>query len=466
MEKQLFESQVRNSLVECLSMDSKTLEQIDTLACAVSGGADSIAMLSALKSILNGTSIRLLCVNVNHNIRPVEQTLGDSEFVGEFCKSIGVEFFYYEVEPNKIKKECEDSKRCVEDVAREIRYDIFREFIEAQHVDYLCVAHNSDDQAETLLMRFLQGSSVSSGISFANGKIIRPLLNISRAEIESYLSADNTGFRTDLTNMDTAYFRNRIRHVVVPLLDENFPQWKKSAFSFASRMKEKEDALGYYASEAEKELNARVDGDRMAVSFERNRFYSYPVAIRRLVLFSLCDRLLDERVRLPSSSFIEPVVSEFFSGKVNACGLEIFLDNQNGDRIVIQRIQKLATERGFFAIIEEDCTRLLGGSVVSFRNLNGGIMVESDRMSVLVENLSYPFAARSPMCADEIRATDGSMRKVSKILENWKCGSLRNDLLILESMFSRDSNSSQEIVCLLGSHLGFRNWIVRKNSVN
>ena len=212
MEKQFFENKVRNSLAECLRKDSKSLEQIHTLACAVSGGADSIAMLSALKVITKNTKIRLLCVNVNHNIRPVEQTLGDSKFVEEFCRFIGVDFFYYEVEPHKIKKICDESKRSVEDVAREIRYDIFHEFIEKEHVDYLCVAHNSDDQAETLLMRFLQGSSVASGISSVNGKILRPLLNVSRAEIESYLSLANVEFRTDLTNLDTAYFRKYWRN--------------------------------------------------------------------------------------------------------------------------------------------------------------------------------------------------------------------------------------------------------------
>ena len=77
-------------------------------------------------------------------------------------------------------------------------------------------------------------------------------------------------------------------------------------------------------------------------------------------------------------------------------------------------------------------------------------MVESEEKSVFIENLSYPFAARSPLCADEIMASDGSMRKVSGILESWKCGIMKNDLLIIESMFSRDSNSSQKIVaCLL-----------------
>ena len=91
MEKQFFENKVRNSLAECLRKDSKSLEQIHTLACAVSGGADSIAMLSALKVITKNTKVRLLCVNVNHNIRPVEQTLGDSKFVEEFCSFIGVD---------------------------------------------------------------------------------------------------------------------------------------------------------------------------------------------------------------------------------------------------------------------------------------------------------------------------------------------------------------------------------------
>lgn len=461
MEKQFFENKVRNSLAECLRKDSKSLEQIHTLACAVSGGADSIAMLSALKEITKNTKVRLLCVNVNHNIRPVEQTLGDSKFVEEFCRFIGVDFFYYEVEPHKIKKICDESKRSVEDVAREIRYDIFHEFIEKEHVDYLCVAHNSDDQAETLLMRFLQGSSVASGISSVNGKILRPLLNVSRAEIESYLSLANVEFRTDLTNLDTAYFRNRIRHTVVPLLNDKFPQWKKSAISYALRMKEKEDALEFYASKAEKFLNARVDMASMKVIIDKTKFHSFPVAIRRLVLFRLCDRLLDARVRLPSSTFMNPVVNEDFSGKVIACGLEIFIDTQNGDNIIIQRIQKLATEKGFFAIIEEDCIRILNGASFSFRALNGGIMVESEEKSVFIENLSYPFAARSPLCADEIMASDGSMRKVSGILESWKCGSMKNNLLIIESMFSRDSNSSQKIVALLGFHLGFRNWIVK-----
>ena len=116
-------------------------------------------------------------------------------------------------------------KGCVvEAAARDLRYKAFEEFITKYDLVFLCLAHNKNDQVETALMRFLQGGSVysSSCIPQVRQKFIRPLLNISRTQIEEYLLKLNVLWRYDSTNLDNEYLRNKIRNELVPFLNEKF----------------------------------------------------------------------------------------------------------------------------------------------------------------------------------------------------------------------------------------------------
>ena len=133
----------------------------------------------------------------------------------------------------------------IEAAARELRYEAFENFIVQKDLKCLCLAHNKNDQLETLLMRFLQGAGTQSrsGIPQVRGKYVRPLLNIERAQIEEYLTQKNISWRNDSTNSDTSYLRNRIRSDLVPVLNEKFSGWDKAVLTGAQKAADDAEVL-------------------------------------------------------------------------------------------------------------------------------------------------------------------------------------------------------------------------------
>lgn len=182
----------------------------------VSGGADSVCLLDILHHLSKEIGFTLMAVHVNHMLRG-EMADADEEYVKKICKERDIELKCYHVDVNK-----EASKRKVstEEAGRILRYEIFNSF----DVDKIAVAHHMNDQAETVLHHIFRGSSIKGigGINFRQGKIIRPLLSVSRAQIEEYLNKNNISYCIDQTNLENDYTRNKIRNVVIPYISDNF----------------------------------------------------------------------------------------------------------------------------------------------------------------------------------------------------------------------------------------------------
>ena len=186
-----------------------------------SGGADSSALLHFLK----GRTKNLLCVHINHMIRGDEADK-DEEFARCMCEKYGVKFLSYKIDIPAIAKE---KKLGTEECARNERYKIFNELL-ADGSEYKCIvtAHNLDDNAETVIFNLSRGTALKglSGISPVSGKIMRPLLNVSKKEIIEYCLANNIEYVEDSTNKDTVYTRNHIRHNILPQLEKINPEFK------------------------------------------------------------------------------------------------------------------------------------------------------------------------------------------------------------------------------------------------
>ena len=193
----------------------------DTVICAVSGGADSICMLSVLLAI--GMSpeapgpFRIICVHVHHAIRGAEAD-EDAAFVRMFCEARNIPFVLKNV--NAPEAAAGTPHASLEEAARHLRYRALAEAAreaeseaEAGTRIRIAVAHNLDDDAETVLFNLFRGTGMRGlcGIRPVNGMLIRPLLHVARAEIEAWLSENGLSYRTDRTNRETTYARNRIR---------------------------------------------------------------------------------------------------------------------------------------------------------------------------------------------------------------------------------------------------------------
>ena len=207
--------------------ENQLIKKGDRIVLGVSGGADSICLLHILSCIQKALEIRLFVVHINHGIRG-EEAKRDEDFVRDFCKRLNVEFFAFHYD---IKKMAREQKISEEEAGRKARYSTFdtvakkiiqKEGVDAQNVK-IAIAHNKDDNAETILHNLSRGSGISGlkGILAQNGNIIRPLLCFSRQEIEEYLSKNNIEYMTDSTNLENEYTRNILRNEVFPILKNN-----------------------------------------------------------------------------------------------------------------------------------------------------------------------------------------------------------------------------------------------------
>ena len=201
------------------------------LLVAFSGGADSGALLNMIMryAAIHGTPV--YAAHVNHGIRGDEADR-DEQFCRDTAESYGIELFTLRADVPKLAAE---SGKSVETAAREVRYGFFAEIMRKHNIPLLCVAHNADDNFETILFNISRGSGLSGvcGIprtrDFEGGMIIRPILEINKNDINNYCSENNIEYVTDSTNTDTDYTRNRIRSRVIPELKTICPNAEYAA---------------------------------------------------------------------------------------------------------------------------------------------------------------------------------------------------------------------------------------------
>ncbi len=196
------------------------LKDGDRVLVALSGGADSVCLLHMILQMKAHFLIDVDAVHINHNLRG-EEALRDADFCAELCETLCVRLHTESVDVTALAQEKNIS---IETAAREARYTTFDVLTEKYAYTKIAVAHNANDQAETVLMHLLRGSGLDGlrGILPMRDKIIRPLLSVSREEIEEYITKNNLSYVTDSTNLEDAYLRNRIRHDLLPKLIEAY----------------------------------------------------------------------------------------------------------------------------------------------------------------------------------------------------------------------------------------------------
>lgn len=215
---------------------------VRSVLVAVSGGADSVALLSACARVAPRLGLRLEAANCNFHLRGAESDR-DSKFTADLCRRLGIKIHLLDYDVDSYM--AEHRGMSTETACRELRYaDFFRICME-EGLERVAVAHNSDDDTETLLLNLLRGSGTRGlrGMDADNGRVIRPLLGFTRKDIEAYLSALGQDFITDSSNLTSDYRRNFIRHDVLPLLESRWPGARKSLSRTLSIMKEESEIV-------------------------------------------------------------------------------------------------------------------------------------------------------------------------------------------------------------------------------
>ena len=204
----------------------------DTVICAVSGGADSVALLFALYLLKEKLEIRLEAAHFNHHLRG-EESDRDEAFVRKLCDQFDIPLHVggAQVQPGK---------KGLEAAARDARYAFLRTL-----KGKVATAHTADDNAETILMRLIRGTGLKGlgGITPVQGSVIRPMLRITRQEVESFLEEWCLSHIEDSSNESDDFLRNRIRHHVMPLLAAENPRIAENLSQMALRLRQEEEFL-------------------------------------------------------------------------------------------------------------------------------------------------------------------------------------------------------------------------------
>ncbi|NMB28017.1 MAG: tRNA lysidine(34) synthetase TilS [Tissierellia bacterium] len=196
------------------------IQEGEEIVIGLSGGPDSMALLYVLLDIREEIDFNIHIAHVNHGIRG-KDALADEKFVEKLAKKINLPYYSKTVNMDKYAKEQGISS---EEAGRKLRYGFFREILFKLGGGKIAVAHNKNDQAETLIMRFFRGTGIDGlkGMEYKNGDIIRPILGIERKEIEKYLLDRNIESRIDKTNLEPIYNRNKIRLELIPYIEKNY----------------------------------------------------------------------------------------------------------------------------------------------------------------------------------------------------------------------------------------------------
>lgn len=193
----------------------------DIIVVAVSGGPDSMCLLDNLVNLKEKLKIKKIVVaHLNHMIR--EESKAETEYVKEYCKNKDIECFVKFVD---VMKKSEEQKIGTEEAGRRARYDFFDEVAQEVNANKIAIAHNQNDNAETVIMHLLRGTGISglSGIKpYREEKFIRPLIKCKRNQIEQYCSENKLNPKYDKTNDDNTYTRNRIRNELIPYIQKEF----------------------------------------------------------------------------------------------------------------------------------------------------------------------------------------------------------------------------------------------------
>jgi tRNA(Ile)-lysidine synthase len=190
------------------------------IGVAVSGGADSVALLRLLLELRERLGFVLSVVHFNHQLRG-RASDSDEKFVGKLAAQYRLPFL---VARENVAAKAKQARANLEETARRSRYAYFQRLVDEGHIDRVAVAHTADDQAETVLSHILRGTGITGlgGIHPQAGAVFRPLLNFRRADLRAYLRSMKQSWREDATNRDTTRTRARIRRKLIPFLEKHF----------------------------------------------------------------------------------------------------------------------------------------------------------------------------------------------------------------------------------------------------
>ncbi len=253
---------------------------------AVSGGPDSICLLYILNDLKAELGIILLGAHVNHCLRGDESDK-DEEYAKKTCEILGIDFYSKKVDIHKIS---EEKGMSCEMAGREVRYEFFDDLKTKLKADKIALAHNANDQAETILMRIMRGTGIDGMVGIRpvrDGMYVRPILHLSRKEIEEYCQVNNINPRIDKSNLENIYGRNKVRLDLIPYIEKNFNKDIIKTLNRLSDIVKKDN--DYLETVANEEYKKYCDIGERRVTLDKKAFLEHEAIISRIIRYALLE---------------------------------------------------------------------------------------------------------------------------------------------------------------------------------
>ena len=382
--------------------DYGMLERGSTVTVALSGGADSVALLYCLLELKEQFSLNIRAAHLNHNLRG-DESLRDANFVADLCKKLNVDL---SLKSADIACEADKTGESIELAARRVRYD----FLNEVSGGIIATAHTASDLFETMLFNLSRGTAVKglSGIPPKRDNLIRPLIYCTRADVEEYCKQNNISFVTDSSNLSDDYTRNKIRHNVVPVLREINPAADIAALRTAKTLREDSEFLELTAQSA---FEKCVNDKRIDLNVLSNY---HPAIAKRVIkqfyegLFSaaLDNTAIETLYKFCCSGTGQIVLPQCITLRVKNGFLEILTDNECNVTYEVklekqEKINNLLLKNAF------DYDKIVGDAIVrtrcegdKIRLANRGI-TKSLKKIFCEEKVPNELRERLPVIADD-----------------------------------------------------------------
>jgi tRNA(Ile)-lysidine synthase len=266
------------------------LEKGDRLIVGVSAGVDSMVLLHLLNAYRKTFDLSLIVAHVNHGLRPVESER-EAALVQKESARFGLPFEYGQFNVKEFQKLGGLSPQ---DAARRIRFHFFYDLLQKHHAQKIVLGHHADDQVETLLLRLIRGSGLQGlkgMLPIREGKVIRPLLEVWREEIQSFAEEKKIPFLLDSSNQKNDYLRNRIRLALIPLMEREFqPNFREIILRTSKILREEND---YLEKEAEAAYQKVIQEEGDVLSFKFSEYQSLHQALQWRLIKMILGRIYD-----------------------------------------------------------------------------------------------------------------------------------------------------------------------------
>ena len=256
--------------------NNNLIQENEVIVVGVSGGPDSITLLECLRKYQKKLKInKIVVAHINHLIR--KDSTEDEKYVENYCNKYNITFYAKRISVEKIAQEL---KKGTEETGREIRYNFFDEIMQKEKATKIAIAHNMNDNAETLLLNLIRGAGMYGleGIQpIEYNKFIKPLINCKKSEIEDYCKLNKLNPRIDSTNQENIYTRNKIRNLIIPELEKINPNLIKTLQRTTEIIKEENS---YIEKKVEDKYQNLANKTKKSINFELKEFREQDKAIQ------------------------------------------------------------------------------------------------------------------------------------------------------------------------------------------